>query len=440
MSLTKEEIHRLCDLELAIRGKSAAISNSVFAIFIFIYHFGLLDLKIPVKSLAVFMLVVNILRYYLSHLHENKPAKSIHILKLIIILNSLTLAGISGLALWELDLSGVDFAILGCVVAGMTAGSIISLSYDRVLFLIHSGTILGTLTVLSLVRHARGDGSEGVNLAFIIMAYFIYLYAQFRNFNKQTLQKFSYQKELEKSYEDIKNSTEKLIQASRFAALGDMAQGLAHEFNNSTMVILGSAQQVERELKKESILSEKNEKRIRGIVETIQRMKTVIDGLKFFSQDMNREDKIPTPLSQIIERTLHYSQEMLRAHDVKLYCSQFSETIIHCQPIQITHILFNLLKNADEAVQGLSDKERWIELLISEEDGSVYFKVVNGGKPIPPENRGRLFEPLYSTKGFSSGLGLSLSSARGLARDHGGEIYLEEDQEYTTFTLKLPLK
>ncbi len=248
MTNSTVKLDSLLNLELAFRGKSAALSNSIFAVFIYFYYFGIAEHKGAVQGLAVMMLFLGLTRYYLSSQFLKSPKNTATSLKLTIILNSLTLSSIVSFALWELDLAGADFAILGCLVAGMTAGSIISLSYDQKLFLLHVGSMLGSLSLLSLFKYSYGNHPEGLKLSFIIIAYFFYLYFQYKNFNRQTLEKFSYQKKLEKSYEEIQKSTQKLIQASRFEALGDMAQGLAHVFNNSTMVILGSAQQVEREL------------------------------------------------------------------------------------------------------------------------------------------------------------------------------------------------
>lgn len=393
----------------------------------------------PIKSLAILTLFLSTMRYLFSRQYLSGNELRIDSLKFIILAHSVVFGLISGLAFWELDFTGVNFSILVALVVGFTSGAIITLSYSKALFNIHIGCILGSLTILSILKETLGRDPEGLRFAFIIFIYLVYLYLQFKTFHQETVKKLYYEEELELSNIEIKNSTEKLIQASRFEALGDMAQGLAHEINNSTMVILGSAQQVERELRKESILSQKNEKRIQNVVEAVLRMKIIIDGLKFFSQEIEKTDKVPTPLSQIIERTLQYAQEMLRAHHVALKVHPFSETIIPCQPFQITHILFNLLKNADEAMKKLPADKRWIEFSAREDDHYIFFRVSNGGEKIPPEQRKKLFQPFYTTKEVNTGTGLSLSSARGLARDHGGEIYFDTEAEFTTFILKLPL-
>lgn len=439
MILDKKKLSSLLDRELAARGKAAAISNSVFGIFIFIYHFEAERFSFHIQGLAILTLLLSALRYFLSRKYLSGDQHLIGFLKINILAHSIVFGFISGLAVWELDFTGVNFSILVALVVGFTSGAIITLSYDRVLFNLHIGSILGTLTVLTALKEIIEGDPNGLRFAFIIIIYLIYLYMQYKTFHQETVKKLYYEEELELSNVEIKNSTEKLIQASRFEALGDMAQGLAHEINNSTMVILGSAQQVERELRKESILSQKNEKRIQNVVEAVLRMKVIIDGLKFFSQEIEKTDKVPTPLSQIIERTLQYAKEMLRAHHVALKVHPFSETIIPCQPFQITHILFNLLKNADEAMKKLPEDKRWIEFSAREDDHYIFFRVSNGGEKIPPEQRKKLFQPFYTTKEVNTGTGLSLSSARGLARDHGGEIYFDTEAEFTTFILKLPL-
>lgn len=434
------KVQDLLSLELATKGLRASLSNAVFGAFIFFHHFSIRTYAFQVKGLASILIFLSFLRFWYSRKYLRNPSKLTgRHLRGIIACFSVTFAVTVAYPFWELNLQGTNFSILVAVVAGFTACSIVTLSYDKLLFQIHSISILGILVVIGVLKGTTGENSQGPVLSIVILLYFFYLYTQYMNFHAQTVDKFRYQCELEASNEEIKTSTSRLIQTSRFEALGEMAQGLAHEINNSTMVILGSAQQVERELRKESILSEKNEKRIHNVVDAVLRMKIVIDGLKFFSQEMEKEDKVPTPLSQIIERTLQYAQEMLRAHDVEFTLEKYDEVIVPCQPIQITHILYNLLKNADEAIKKLNPKDRWIKLVVVNDPRSVCFRVSNGGETIPPEQRKRLFQPFYTTKEVNTGTGLSLSSARGLARDHGGEIFLDEAAEFTTFVLKLPL-
>lgn len=426
------------DSELAARGAVASVSNSIFALFMLAHPFGTVIYADPIRALASLTLILSALRFVLSKRFLRDSSASSFPLKVVIAAHSVVFAIIGCLAFWELDYTGVDFSILVAIVVGFTTGAIITLSYDRRLFELHVGLILGSIVVLSVLKGALGNDPEGLRYSLLIAIYLAYLHFQFKAFHQQTVQKAVYEKELERSNEEIRNSTEKLIQSSRFEALGDMAQGLAHEINNSTMVILGSAQQVERELRKESILSEKNEKRIKAVVDAVLRMKTIIDGLKSFSQQMDKEDKVPTPLTQIMERTLHYIQEMLRAHAVRFEITPYTEELIPCQPLQVTHILFNLIRNADDAIRELPVEQRWIRLQIVNEPDHIDFRISNGGPVIPPELRRRLFQPFYSTKDINAGTGLSLSSARGLARDHGGEIYLDEKSTHTTFVLRLP--
>jgi two-component system, NtrC family, sensor kinase len=202
-------------------------------------------------------------------------------------------------------------------------------------------------------------------------------------------------------------------------------------------VILGSAQQVERDLIKENNLSPKNEKRVQNIVDAVLRMKTVIDGLKFFAREMDSEGKTPTDLSSIIERTLQYSQEMLRAHSVNLTVDAIPPVEINCHPFQITHLLFSLLKNADDALKNVPPSERWIKIKFSLSEGKIQIHIINGGKKISQEIQGKLFQPFFTTKDINLGSGLSLCASKGVALEHGGDLFFNNSYPNTCFSLQM---
>jgi len=153
---------------------------------------------------------------------------------------------------------------------------------------------------------------------------------------------------------------------------------------------------------------------------------------------MEPQPKEVVALKEVIERTLSYTHELLKAHEIKFSSSEIPDVKIHCHPFQITQILFNLTKNADEAMMSLPVDERWLKYEFVAYPDHILIKVMNGGPQIPPEFHMRLFQPFFSTKEVNQGTGLSLSTSKGIAMDHKGDLYFEYNQN-TTFVLKLPI-
>jgi signal transduction histidine kinase len=96
--------------------------------------------------------------------------------------------------------------------------------------------------------------------------------------------------------------------------------------------------------------------------------------------------------------------------------------LIHGDRVQLQQVLLNLIVNAVEAMNGVSEGAR--ELLVSTgkaEAGGVLVAVRDSGPGLAPVTLERLFEPFYTTK--SSGLGLGLPICRSIIEAHGGRLW-----------------
>jgi signal transduction histidine kinase len=218
-----------------------------------------------------------------------------------------------------------------------------------------------------------------------------------------------------------------------------MAGGLSHEVNNSLMTIMGSIEQLERYFHRDHIENTEYRRKIQNSKEAIHQIKTVIDGLRFFSQQTDDAEKVDRPLEEIIQRTLNFCNEMIKANEITMIVAPIPPVLVHCNPMQITQILFYLTKNAFDALEGVDDPmKRWIRISFAEKDHDVEIRVMNGGPQIPSDVRSRLFQPFFTTKEVGKGTGLSLSISKGIALAHQGDIYLDDNNECTTFALKIP--
>ena len=100
----------------------------------------------------------------------------------------------------------------------------------------------------------------------------------------------------------------------------------------------------------------------------------------------------------------------------------------------------NLISNAAEAMEGKDGGILTIDTQHVPSEHRVVVKFSDNGIGIPKGNFSRLFEPFFSTKKDGKGVGLGLSVAYGIIKEHGGYIYVESDLgEGTTFRVNLPL-
>ncbi len=202
---------------------------------------------------------------------------------------------------------------------------------------------------------------------------------------------------------------------------------------------MGSVQQLERYFIRDGVENPDYLRKVRNSKEAIDQIKTVIDGLRFFSQQGDEAEKVDRPLEEIIQRTLNFINEMIKANEITMIVSPIPPIMVHCNPMQITQILFYLTKNAFDALEGVEDPlKRWIRISFVEKNQDVEIRVMNGGPQISPDVKSRLFQPFFTTKDIGKGTGLSLSISKGIALAHKGDIYLDDAPDCTTFALKIP--
>ena len=101
--------------------------------------------------------------------------------------------------------------------------------------------------------------------------------------------------------------------------------------------------------------------------------------------------------------------------------------------VQIGQILFNLLVNAVQALEGRGGA---VHVGSSVANGQVRLHLQDDGPGVPAELRAKVFEPLFTTR--ARGIGLGLAVSRSLAEANGGTLTLDESERGARFTLSLP--
>ncbi len=177
---------------------------------------------------------------------------------------------------------------------------------------------------------------------------------------------------------------------------------------------------------------------IRGAVHTIERRS---EGLLHFVDAYRNLTRVarPTfsvfPVAELFARVQRLMQARTSLVPVCFTTSVESQALeLTADPEQIEQVLINLLLNALQAVEGMSDAR--IELRAKTDNhGSVILEVSDNGPGIPEEVREKIFVPFFTTKKDGSGIGLSLS--RQIMRMHRGSISVRsEPGRETVFTLR----
>jgi PAS domain S-box-containing protein len=224
--------------------------------------------------------------------------------------------------------------------------------------------------------------------------------------------------------------------ASKMIALGEIAGGIAHEINNPLTIVYGKLSLILKLIKSENFDKGKFETNIEQVLNTLDRIATIIKGLRIFSRDglSNRFSNVK--LEKSINNALAICQERIAKSGLNIRLSIDGAALVRGNESQIEHVLIHIINNACDAVENLSEK--WLEIKVIKNTGFNEVCLTDSGKGLPRELASKIFQPFFTTKDPGKGTGLGLSISFGIVKAHGGQLYLNPNHPHTQFILSLP--
>jgi signal transduction histidine kinase len=229
------------------------------------------------------------------------------------------------------------------------------------------------------------------------------------------------------------------------SSLGKLSASVVHEINNPIAGILNLTMLIKRIIEEGPVEQEKDPEKFLyylGLMETeTRRISRIVNNLLTFSRESKMEFT-KVDINRLIEKTLFLNANLLKLNGVKVEKHLYPDLpeIIGSED-QLQQVFMNVISNAAETIEATGGGVLSIETryLPKSERIAAIFK--DTGIVIPKENVSKIFEPFFTTKKEGKGVGLGLSVAYGIVRDHGGTIYVEpEEGKGNRFTVKLPLE
>lgn len=235
-----------------------------------------------------------------------------------------------------------------------------------------------------------------------------------------------------------KNQSILLMRNSKLASLGEMAGGVAHEINNPLGVIEGKSKQLLKLITAGRFTPERGAEELKKIIEMSDRITKIVQGLRSFSRSGDKDSMAVTSVKSIVENTLILCSARFSSSSITLEIPDIPEEwSVNCRSGQLRQVLLNLLQNAYEAVNVLSEK--WVRIDVKSSGSKVVISITDSGPGIAAPIVDRMMEPFFTTKEVGSGAGLGLSIAKGLIEDHGGQLLYDAVSTNTRFVIELPL-
>ena len=230
--------------------------------------------------------------------------------------------------------------------------------------------------------------------------------------------------------EQLKESNEKLLFQSRQALIGELLPMIAHQWRQPINRIASVLALMRFGIASGECDPKKIDAECETMEESIEFMSETIDDFRTFYRPKNESEVVD--LSKLITKAIEFVDGSIRQKDIQL-TTHLQNIHYRLYANEYLQVLINVIKNAADA----SKRQGHITVDLFEQDGVIRTVVTDNGKGIPEADLNRIFEPYYSTKENSMGLGLYMSKMI-IEKHMGGSITAERsDRGETRFVICL---
>jgi len=231
--------------------------------------------------------------------------------------------------------------------------------------------------------------------------------------------------ELEKTKLEKENAIRALADAQRVEALGRLASGVAHDFNNSLTIITGSAEIAQLE----SDLPDKVASSLNAIKRASLQAADMTRSLLAFGR------KDPTKLEHVevgeLLNSMAESLCRLLPEDIRLRISDVTQAVVQIDRGELERALLNLVINAKDSIERQGEIIVGCRSIEVTEDSTnkpgtyVEIWVKDNGRGMTDEVKAKVFEPFYTTKPVGKGTGMGMAILHGVIKEARGDIKIE---------------
>ena len=237
-----------------------------------------------------------------------------------------------------------------------------------------------------------------------------------------------------------KKAEKALWRSQRLASVGRLAAEIAHEMNNPLTSVMTFSKLVNSILQQEPFPAHRSpelKKYMSYLQGETERCANISRNLLDFSRQSEIEIR-ENDIHEILDKTLTILQHRAGLDEIEILTSYATELpLSSCDFKRLQQAFINILWNAIEAMP--NGGVLTVSTALDQKQSMIVVQISDTGVGIQEEDVERVFEPFFTTKGEGKGVGLGLSVAYGIIRQHQGEIQIQSRmKEGTEFTIHIP--
>jgi PAS domain S-box-containing protein len=218
---------------------------------------------------------------------------------------------------------------------------------------------------------------------------------------------------------ESKRLEEQLAQKEKFAAMGQMMAGAAHELNNPLTAILGVS-----DLLRERAADEATRRQVDLILQQARRAASIVQDLLAFSRPPTQVlSKLR--LDEIVREAVQLQQAALGQKNIRVqFTAPGDLPAVEGDRKLLMQVFLNIIENARQAVSAARDHGA-LDVSLARVHDRIRVTIADDGPGISPENLGKVFDPFFTTKRPGGGSGLGLTICLAVVKEHGGTIEVQ---------------
>jgi PAS domain S-box-containing protein len=232
---------------------------------------------------------------------------------------------------------------------------------------------------------------------------------------------------------ELNFAEQQIAQKEKFAAMGQMMAGAAHELNNPLTAILGVS-----DLLRERATDDSTRRQIDLVLQQARRAAGIIQNLLAFSRPAT-QGRAPLRLDELLREVIRGQSASLASKNITVkFDPPAGISAVEGDRRLLSQVFSNLIINAQQSISA-AGKGGTLDVSLGDLNGRVCVTVTDDGPGIPTENISKVFDPFFTTKRPGGGSGLGLTICLAVVKDHGGTIDVESTPGAgATFRVFLP--